>query len=240
MTQDLAFSINRLRFDENYQPSDTTRTTTNFANLARGERRQDNLRNALKMMNNRLNSLLNWDNPTGDRYQVEVDIVSAGVHLDKVQTQSDSTVDALPLIEVLQSTIVDTKLNRRIEGIIGNNFSSYVRDYDFSVVLPAHNDKQASFSVPEDFGDLHAKLFKSFVASNAYAEQFSKPPVICLSVSSNKTYHRTANEHPVLGVEYVQNEHSLTDDYFRKMGLTVRYFMPKGNFAPLAFYFSGD
>jgi hypothetical protein len=41
-------------------------------------------------------------------------------------------------------------------------------------------------------------------------------------------------------VEYKQDEYSLTDDYFHKMGLTVRYFMPAGSVAPLAFYFAGD
>ena len=64
--------------------------------------------------------------------------------------------------------------------------------------------------------------------------------MICLSVSNTKVYHRTGNEHPVLGVEYQQDEYSLTDDYFRKMGLQVRYFMPLNSVAPLAFYFSGD
>ena len=44
----------------------------------------------------------------------------------------------------------------------------------------------------------------------------------------------------MLGVEYRQDEYSLTDDYFHKMGLTVRYFMPAGSVAPLAFYFAGD
>jgi hypothetical protein len=43
-----------------------------------------------------------------------------------------------------------------------------------------------------------------------------------------------------LGVEYQQSEASLTDRYFRKMGLEVRYFMPPYGIAPLAFYFSGD
>ena len=42
----------------------------------------------------------------------------------------------------------------------GNNFSSYVRDYDFSVLLLEHNKDQAKFSTPEDFGDLHGKLFR--------------------------------------------------------------------------------
>jgi len=64
--------------------------------------------------------------------------------------------------------------------------------------------------------------------------------VICLSVSTTKTYQRTANVHPVLGIEYKQDDYSLTDEYFHKMGLQVRYFMPENTVAPLAFYFSGD
>ena len=76
--------------------------------------------------------------------------------------------------------------------------------------------------------------------SKAYKAHFRKPPVICLSVSDNKTYHRTANRHPVLGVEYTPNETSLTEEYFRKMGMQVRYFMPPECVAPLAFYFFGD
>jgi len=44
----------------------------------------------------------------------------------------------------------------------------------------------------------------------------------------------------VLGVEYQQDQPSLTDRYFAKMGLQVRYFMPLNSVAPLAFYFSGD
>lgn len=147
---------------------------------------------------------------------------------------------ALPLIEILKTTIVDLKTNERIEGIVGNNFSSYVRDYDFSVLLLEHNKDQPGFSTPDNFGDLHGKLFKHFVNSSAFKEHFTKPPVICLSVSSSKTYHRTENQHPVLGIEYLQDEYSLTDEYFNKMGLKVRYFMPPNSVAPLAFYFAGD
>ncbi|TGQ49708.1 DUF1852 family protein, partial [Mesorhizobium sp. M1C.F.Ca.ET.212.01.1.1] len=55
-----------------------------------------------------------------------------------------------------------------------------------------------------------------------------------------RTYHRTENHHPILGVEYRQGEFSATDQYFDKMGLQVRYFMPPGSVAPLAFYFQGD
>ena len=123
---------------------------------------------------------------------------------------------------------------------MGNSFSSYVRDYDFSVWLLAHNKNQPSFSVPERFGDLHGKLFDYVLNSPAYREQFNKPPVICLSVSTTKTYTRTANCHPILGTEYVQDAYSLTDEYFSKMGLSVRYFMPPKSVAPFAFYFKGD
>lgn len=235
MNNEFTFTLKRLRFDEHYHPSENTRITTNFANLARGQSRQENLRNTLRMIDNRFNALAHWDNPKGDRYTVELEIISVEMGIDV-----EHSGRAIPLIEVLKTTIVDLNTNERIDGIVGNNFSSYVRDYDFSVVLLDHNKHQPSFGTPENFGDLHGKLFKHFVNSSTYKDNFNKPPVICLSVSNTKTYHRTENQHPVLGVEYQQDEHSLTDDYFRKMGLKVRYFMPSNSVAPLAFYFSGD
>ena len=235
MNTELTFTIKRTRFDEHYRPSGNTRITTNFANLARGENRQENLRNTLTMINNRFNTLAHWDNPHSDRYAVELEIIS-------VELDADAQIGGpgIPLIEVLKTQIVDQKTGKVIDGIVGNNFSSYVRDYDFSVLLHEHNQNRAEFSVPDNFGDLHGKLFKSFVESKTYKEHFTKAPVICLSVSNTKVYHRTGNEHPVLGVEYQQDEYSLTDEYFRKMGLQVRYFMPPNSVAPLAFYFSGD
>ncbi len=233
MNQEFIFAIKRIRFDENYRPSDNTRITTNFANLARGESREDNLRNTLKMMNNRFNALAHWDNPKADRYSVELDIISVDIDVK-------GNGETFPTIEILQTHIVDHQTNQRIEGIVGNNFSSYVRDYDFSVLLLQHNKDQTQFSLPENYGELHGKIFKSFLKSKTYNDNFSKPPVICLSVSSSKTYHQTANQHPVLGIEYLQDEYSLTDEYFAKMGLQVRYFMPPNSVAPLAFYHRGD
>lgn len=235
MNKDFTFTIKSICFDENYRPSDNTRITTNFANLARGTSRQENLRNTLKMINNRFNALAHWDNPKGDRYSVELEIISVEMNID-----AEKNGNALPLIEILKTNILDHQTNERIAGIVGNNFSSYVRDYDFSVLLLGHNKNQREFSTPDNFGDLHGKLFKYFVNSTTYKEHFNKPPVICLSVSSSKTYYRTENQHPVLGIEYQQDEYSLTDEYFQKMGLQVRYFMPANSVAPLAFYFSGD
>ncbi|AXY57188.1 DUF1852 family protein [Acinetobacter chinensis] len=231
MSNAFACSIKRIRFDENYQPADNTRQTTNFANLARGESRQENLRNTLRMINNRFNSLAHFDNPKADRYSLEIDIISAEIDIE-------GNGQTFPFIEMLKSTITDHKTNERFEGMIGNSFSSYVRDYDFSVVLPSLGCK--TNEKPEDFGDLHGKLYQHLVHSDVFKAEFSKQPVICLSVSTSKTYFRTANVHPVLGVEYTNDEYSRTDDYFAKMGLAVRYFKPENGTAPLAFYFSGD
>ena len=232
MSNAFTFSLKRSCFDENYNPSENTRTTTNFANLARGEKRQQNLRNTLVMMNNRFNALARWDNPKADRYALELDIISVDLHIGAEKP--------FPAIEILQTTIVDKKTHERIDGIVGNNFSSYVRDYDFSVLLPEHNKNQSRFAIPDNFGELHGTIFRHFVNSPEYKENFKKAPVICLSVSSKDTYHRTGNQHPVLGIEYRPDGTSLTEQYFGKMGLQVRYFMPENSAAPFAFYFTGD
>ncbi|NES63045.1 putative oxygenase MesX, partial [Vibrio parahaemolyticus] len=158
MNNDFTFAIKSIRFDENYQPSDNTRITTNFANLARGNYRRENLRNALRMIDNRFNALAHWDNAQGDRYSVELEIISVDMDIQ-------GSGEAFPSIEVLKTNIVDHNTNERIEGIVGNNFSSYVRDYDFSVLLLDHNKNQPRFSIPANFGDLHGKLFKAFVNS---------------------------------------------------------------------------
>ncbi|KLO57798.1 hypothetical protein AA671_19420 [Delftia tsuruhatensis] len=235
MNQELSFHLKRIRFDEDYQPSDSTRITTNFANLARGDCRQQNLRNTLRMIDNRFNDLTHWDNPTGDRYSVELEIISVEMGIG-----ARNGLGAFPLIEILKTSILDKKNHKRIDGIAGNNFSSYVRDYDFSVVLAQYNANRSEFGTPDDFGDLHGKLFRQFSSSGTYRQHFDKPPVICISVSTSKTYQRTGNRHPILGIEYRQSEFSSTDRYFEKMGMQVRFFMPPNGVAPLAFYFHGD
>ncbi len=102
MNNEFAFHIKSLRFDENYRPADSTRLTTNFANLARGESRQENLRNTLRMIDNRFNDLANWDNPKGNRYAVELDIISVEMNIG-----ANGGDDVFPLIEILKTSIVD-------------------------------------------------------------------------------------------------------------------------------------
>ena len=235
MANAFTFRITTTPFDEDYAPSASSRITTNFANLARGEHRQQNLRNALTMIDRRFNDLARDDNPNGDRYRVELDIVS--VHL---QFATEGVDNEFPLLEVLDIHVVDALTGERHQGIVGNNFSSYLRDYDFSVLLPAAKEAAGTFTVPDDFGALHGKLFQHFLDSAAYQDRFALSPVVCISVSTSRTYRRNGNHHPVLGVEYEQDAFSLTDEYFGKMGLQVRYFMPRGSVAPLAFYFRGD
>ena len=101
-SSDFTFTIKRTALDENYVPAENTRITTNFANLARGESRQENLRSTLRMIDNRFNSLAHWENPRGDRYAVELQIVSV-----EMSVSPGETADAFPLIEILQTTIVD-------------------------------------------------------------------------------------------------------------------------------------
>ncbi|WP_133765895.1 putative oxygenase MesX [Amnibacterium kyonggiense] len=235
MANDFGFHVTTTRFDEDYTPSTSSRITTNFANLARGEQRQQNLRRALTMIDRRFNDLADWDNPSGDRYAVEIEIVSV-----ELEFAAEGDDRRFPLLEMLDTTIVDLWTGERRRGILGNSFSSYVRDYDFSVRLPAVSAEAGGFTLPEDFGDLHGKLFQHFLGSAAYRERFAQSPVICISVSTSRTYRRTDDRHPILGVEYQQDDQSLTDEYFAKMGLRVRCFMPRGSVAPFAFYFRGD
>ena len=235
MNTELTFELKSICFDEKYHPADSTRLTTNFANLARGASRQQNLRNTLRMIDKRFNDLAHWDNPEGDRYAVELEIISVEMYLN-----GKSCDASFPLIEILKPSILDKATNKYIDGIAGNSFSSYVRDYDFSVLLPEYNLQRTEFKTPENFGDLHGKLFQEFVHSDVYQQRFHKQPVICISASTSKTYQQTGNQHPVLGTEYQQSELSSTDQYFAKMGMKVRFFMPPNSVAPFAFYFHGD
>ncbi len=95
---------------------------------------------------------------------------------------------------MLKSTITDHQTNERIEGMIGNNFLLMSAYYYFSVVLPAFGCKVNE--KPESFGDLHVS-FISIGHSAVFQTEFQKQPVICLSVSTTKTYYRTTNVHPV-------------------------------------------
>ena len=115
MTNDITFSITTTRFDEDYAPAENSRVTTNFANLARGEGRRQNLRNALSMMDRRLNELLSAD----ARYRVELDIVS--VQLAFADGADD---EEFPVIDVRDGHIVETHPCQRQPGHLGYHLLS--------------------------------------------------------------------------------------------------------------------
>src|SRR5690554_6760891 len=102
MSNELTFTLKSIRFDEDYEPAGNTRLTTNFANLARGERRQENLRNTLMMINNRFNACAAWDNPNSDRYSVELEIISIDINIEGYD-------HIFPSFEILKTYIVDHK-----------------------------------------------------------------------------------------------------------------------------------
>ena len=119
MADALTFSISSTDFNQDYTPAESSRITTNFANLARGENRRENLGNALTMIDRRLNSLMHWDNPDGERFTLQLEIISANVHFDSAQGAQD-----FPLLEVLNTSILDRYTGTSTHGIVGNTFSS--------------------------------------------------------------------------------------------------------------------
>ena len=103
---------------------------------------------------------------------------------------------------------------------------------------------------PPRLRDIHRpRRFRRFCTASCSST--SSTPTPTTSDSRRRRYlHQRLDEpgptvaprtdHPILGVEYEQDDYSLTDEYFGKMGLQVRYFMPPDSVAPLAFYFRGD
>ncbi len=76
-----------------------------------------------------------------------------------------------------------------------------------------------------DFGDPPRRSVQALPRSSAYRDHFRKAPVICLSVRARRSTTETANVHPILGVEYRNDDTSPTDRYFAKMGMKVRYLL---------------
>src|SRR5690606_41235806 len=71
------------------------------------------------LINNRFNSLAVEDNDKGDRYHVELEIMTVTMSLD-----NNTSFDSLPMMEVLKTNIFDHKTGLQIEGVGGNNFRS--------------------------------------------------------------------------------------------------------------------
>jgi hypothetical protein len=235
MAKDFAFSITTTRFDEDYAPS-PIRVSRPTSQIARGAGRRQNLRNALSMIDRRFNELAVPDDPSAATYTVELDIVSA-VSSSSTTRPAASAFPSSRFSTSASSIVARVNPHR---GIVGNNFSSYVRDYDFSVVLPAATKAAAgTFTVPRTSVSCTAS------SSSALCHR-------CLSAALrgiSGDLHQRVDELNLsphgprasgAGCRVPAGRLSLTDEYFARMGLEVRYFMPRGAVAPLAFYFRGD
>jgi Putative oxygenase MesX len=216
-------------YDVNYRPNPKTRSTTNFANLARGDQREVNLNRLFFMINSRLNSLLSHDNPEHKRYKVHLSILTVRASFGGASTEP------FPISEMLHAEVEDTIKKQRLKGPIGFNFSSYIRDYDFKKL--GTKKEKIGRAYDSEFGKLHGLLyqlqFKKFWDGGVIDDQ----AIIAISVSSKKTYKKTSVTHPVLGEEFSElGEMAYTTKYFQKMGLNVKFFMPPDAMAPLAIY----
>lgn len=215
-------------FDRDYLPAAHTRLTTNFANLARGDDRHENLCKYFEITERRLNELMQVAGHRGE-YSIRLNIVSAFCAFGESKS--------FPVAEMLEATVVDNASGEELQGSLGNNLSSYVRDYDFNVVLPEiakHGDPK---SVPSDFGRLHGLLFKLLFSDFWEGGVFERRTMTAISVSSKRHYDQLAGDHPVLGHRYAEVPHSsLTTTYFERMGLMPVFFAPPGGHAPLAIY----
>ena len=219
-------------YDADYAPTAGTRATTNFANLARDPAtRRGNLETFLALVNSDLNRILDG-NPDSGRFLIALEVVTV---TGRVPGRPDSV--GIPLTEVMRSRIVDTRSGDTIDGPVGMNFSSYLRDYDFRVVLPKLRAQEAPQERMDDFGSLHGLLTRmQFGEAGVIPETLT----VAISISQGCDYAATEFVHPVLGREYAASRASLTDSYFRHAGLAPRYFRPTGLPAPLAFYSDGS
>jgi hypothetical protein len=231
----IKFELIRTRFDDNYIPNLNSRRTTNLVNLSRNPTsRKNNINTLFDMINKRLNSYLLLP-VNEERYKIKIDILTTQAWFDGFD------VERFPISEMLDVSIVDTQTQNVIDGPIGLNLSSYLRDYDFNVVLPKIIKKEATQEEEESFGLLHGIIyqmqFKDFYENGI----FDKKAVMAISVSSNRTYTRTNKIHSVLGINYAENgDNSYTANYLKKMGFESSYYMAQDMSSPLAFYHVKD
>ena len=220
-----------------YVPGAHTRLTTNFGNLAkdplgRGER----IAATLATMDRRFHELMGASHDP-ERYRLALDIVTIGIRFTDGVTDGVTDSEWFPMTETLRCRIHDRRQDRWLAGPTGGNYSSYVRDHDFNVVLPRI---RAGTATPEEiasFGQLHGLLFRLQFQRHHPAGVLHEPLIIAISASSGRSYRRSRIVHPVLGQAYLpERGESPTSRYFAQMGLQVSYFMPPGTRAPLAFY----
>lgn len=223
------FTLKKTPYDESYIMNEGTRATTNFANFARNpDYNRERIKTFLNLVNTDLNMyLLSNDS---NRYEIKLSILSIFIHFD--MNKSD---EGILLTEVISAMVLDHQTNQILRGPTGLSFSSYLRDYDFRIVLPQklkHNGELPDWS---SFGQLHGLLSRLQFGAHGLV---TDPLVVAISIAQDHIYRATRNTHHILGREYSSDSFSLTDQYFAKMGLFAYFFKPLNLPAPLAIYSS--
>ena len=224
--QIITFHVESIRYDGDYAPGANTRATTNYANLARDpSTRRRNILTLLDMVNRDLNMFLVGD--ASARYEIILDVLSIHGHL------VGGFDDEVPFTEVLRAQVLDKESGEIHIGPTGLNFSSFVRDYDFRVVLPELMSQPEDARDLADFGALHGFLTRLQFGENRVVPDHL---TIAISIAQRIAYRATEFVHPVLGREYTAPQESMTDAYFDHMGLQPRFFKPSNLSAPIAIY----
>lgn len=224
----LELEILRTPFDHNYIPAEDTRLTTNFANIAKESvGRPERLARMLDLMGSRAGKLLG----EAGRYSITIEIIRVKIRF------ADISTCWFPMAEMLATRLHDLIHGRIMPGLIGCNYSSFVRDYDFNTLLPRISRAEASPKERRTFGDLHGLLFKLPFRHHHSGGVLDGPAIVAISVGNGRTYRRSGQQHPILGVRYeLEGDESITSRYFARMGLTPSYWMAPGSQAPLAIY----
>lgn len=169
-----------------------------------------------------------------DAIQLEINILTANASFPA------DRLDKFPMVETMEVTVKD-KSGDLIAQVAGGNFSSYLRDRDFNLVLPRIKAGNATAQEASSFGNLHGATVEMMNQGVWPGGVFTSPLHIAISVSGSKNYVRDAaapSSGPVAATYRLEGDGppSLTDAYFAKMGLDVQYVLPRGAKAPLALY----
>ncbi|MEA5422924.1 putative oxygenase MesX [Synechococcus sp. CCY9202] len=220
-------------FNRDYIPSEHTRLTTNFANLSQHPAtRIEQIEKTLGLINERFNKNLGtFGEHNEPRYRITLDVITV------IAKPGPSASGGFPISEMLRCRIHDQQRQRWLQGPIGFCYSSFVRDYDFNVLLPRIRNGEASRQEVSSFGDLHGVLYQ-LQFSHLYSQGvLEEPALIAISVAHQHRYQRTTATIDGLGMIYApQGEESITSRYFGRMGLDVNYALAPGSKAPLAIY----
>ncbi len=231
----LQLTLSCTAIDADYVPEAQSRQTTNIVNLARDvQTRGHNLCVLMAQIQGRYQDLLAADVSQYSAQHIRLEILTIHAAFDA------SPVPPFPIAECLRVVFEDHHTGEQFSGPVGLSFSSYIRDYDFNILLPQLPLQQNPQAL-DGFGRLHGLLYRLMFRSIWSGGVLDQPCLFALSVSSRRQYQGQAEQHPMLGRRYRElGSTSLTSRYFAAMGLSASHFMPPGVMAPLTFYHEVD